>query len=209
MAWRLAKSLEKLRAQVNDRWPGRDKSSDGSIGDESHSARTSDHNPNDDGVVCAIDITHDPRSGCDAGVLAEKLRASRDPRIKYLISNKRICNSAATGGKPAWAWRPYTGKNPHDHHVHISVKGDYDNTSPWDLDAKPDAAPKKDAPPPPPVLKKGSKGGEVIALQVLLKVKADGKFGPATDAAVRSFQRRMKLVDDGIVGPATWKAFAA
>lgn len=63
MTWRLSKGLERLRAQVNDKWPNRRKDSDGSVGDTSHAARPSDHNPDSRGVVHAIDITHDPRGG--------------------------------------------------------------------------------------------------------------------------------------------------
>jgi len=131
--WRLAKSLDVLRSQVNDRWPNRKKENDGTIGDAAHSARSSDHNPNGAGVVCALDITNDPATGPDAGFLAETLRQSRDPRIKYLISNKRICSSQVQ----PWVWRPYSGINDHTHHVHISVGPEaakYDSIVPWTIE---------------------------------------------------------------------------
>jgi hypothetical protein len=137
MAWRLAKSLETLRDQVNAKWPGRDKSSDGTIGDASHQATNSDHNPNSAGVVTAMDITHDPAHGLDARKLAETLVASRDPRIKYIISNAQIVSSTVS----PWQWRPYTGANAHRAHVHISVAGDYDDTRPWHLGGTPVAVP--------------------------------------------------------------------
>lgn len=208
MTWRLAKSLETLRSQVNALYPSRSKDSDGSIGDVSHSARTSDHNPNDAGVVCAIDITHDPKSGCDSYALAEVLRASRDPRIKYIISNRKICSSDTQ----PWAWRKYTGKNPHDHHVHVSVKSPgkfYDDTAPWNLTAQPMPAPVATAPAPPKTLRAGDTGPAVADLQVALKVKPDGVFGADTLTAVKAFQKAHKLVADGVVGPQTWAALKA
>lgn len=64
------------------------------------------------------------------------------------------------------------------------------------------------APPKPaiimPTLREGSIGNNVIKLQKLLKITADGIFGPATEKAVIAFQKKNKLVADGIVGKATW-----
>ena len=69
-------------------------------------------------------------------------------------------------------------------------------------------------PSPFPVLKKGSKGNTVKALQILLagngcsvgKYGVDGDFGGDTEAAVRRFQSKKEITVDGIVGPATWSA---
>lgn len=138
MAWRLAKSLETLRQQLNEAYPDRRKSSDGTIGDEAHASRSSDHNPwvkdGRMGVVTAIDFTHDPERGVDSQRLADALIASQDQRIKYVISNRRIASGDA--GPAPWTWRKYTGTNPHDKHMHLSVKSDkksYDDADPWDL----------------------------------------------------------------------------
>jgi hypothetical protein len=136
--WRVARSLLVLRDQVNQAAPRRNKASDGTIGDAAHCRRQSDHNPwvrdGNIGVVTAMDITHDVSGGCDAGTIAESIRGSRDPRVKYIIWNRRIANSSPINGNPAWTWRNYTGSNPHNKHCHISVKSDkssFDSTLPW------------------------------------------------------------------------------
>lgn len=53
-------------------------------------------------------------------------------------------------------------------------------------------------------LKLGSRGAEVKTLQQKLNLKADGIFGPATDKAVKEFQKANGLTVDGIVGKNTW-----
>ena len=59
-----------------------------------------------------------------------------------------------------------------------------------------------------PTLRRGAKGPLVVQIQTKLEVDSKGSdsFGPATEAAVREFQRKVGLVPDGIVGPATWQA---
>lgn len=129
MAWYIARSLDKLLAQLNTLAPNRSKVSDGGIGDPAHSARTSDHNPiTGTGQVCARDFTHDPAGGLDCGSLAARLTSFGDSRIKYVIWDRRIWT-------PGVGWRNYTGTNPHTHHLHLSVKAGSvgDNQAPWYL----------------------------------------------------------------------------
>jgi hypothetical protein len=135
----MAKSLDVLLGQINKKYPKRSKVSDGGIGDAKHASRSSDHNPwvkdGKMGVVTARDFTNDPVNGIASEALAEALWASRDERIKYVISNRRIF-SGTNQKNAAWQWRPYRGSNPHIKHVHISVKSNkpnYDSTAPWNL----------------------------------------------------------------------------
>lgn len=55
-------------------------------------------------------------------------------------------------------------------------------------------------------LKRGSKGNEVVQVQTLLGIDADGIFGKKTEAAVKAFQAANGLKVDGIVGKQTWAA---
>lgn len=55
-------------------------------------------------------------------------------------------------------------------------------------------------------LKLGSRGQEVKTLQKKLKLIEDGIFGPLTLEAVLQFQKKSGLSPDGIVGPKTWEA---
>ncbi|MBR4635772.1 MAG: peptidoglycan-binding protein, partial [Clostridia bacterium] len=56
------------------------------------------------------------------------------------------------------------------------------------------------------VLKRGSRGNEVVQVQTLLGIDADGIFGRKTEAAVKAFQAANGLKVDGIVGKNTWAA---
>jgi hypothetical protein len=133
MNWRPAKSILKLRDQINAMYPNRDKTSDGIIGDTAHSARKSDHNPNGAGVVTAIDIDKDLDS---TNPLAMKefiirLQDSFDPRIKYIIFDGQI-----TVKGDIHKWKPYHGANSHKHHCHISVSSNaalYDSDKDWKI----------------------------------------------------------------------------
>lgn len=141
MAWRVAKSLDVLLADINKAFPERSKISDGSIGDAAHASRDSDHNPwvidsAGVGVVRARDFTHDPDGGLDCNVLAtrlaRKLRTGRHPALgagAYVIWNKRIISR----DRIAEGWRPYTGSNTHERHLHLSVAlgPGYDSVRAW------------------------------------------------------------------------------
>ena len=65
-----------------------------------------------------------------------------------------------------------------------------------------------------PLLKKGSKGAAVKALQILLigygyscgSWGADGDFGSATESALKDYQSQKRISADGLAGEETWKA---
>jgi len=137
--WVVDKGLDVLFAQINAAAPGRSKASDGSIGDAAHQATESEHNPehpappgNPDNQVDAGDFTHDPAHGADMGMVSEAIRRSHDPRVAYVIFNRRIYSG--NPGPAPWTWRTYTGSNPHTKHMHVSVLDlTHDQTQPWQI----------------------------------------------------------------------------
>jgi hypothetical protein len=217
-----APACRKALEDATRRWPRRNKASDGIMGDARHQARKSDHN-----LGNAVDITHDPRSGCDGAVVAAL--AITDPRITYVIYNRRIWSKS----RAREGWRRYTGSNPHTGHVHISIKASSRNdvrSWPWadpnaraTTPAEPvpanDTQPRTTRPDESPaypnvVLKRGSRGELVRRVQERLRARGwtidvDGVFGADTDGVVRRFQRRQGLADDGDVGRKTWNALFA
>lgn len=201
----LAPALVDLRAEVDRRWPHRDKRSDGWLGDARHRRTPSDHNPNGFGVVRAIDLDVD---GILAAQLAEHVRkrgAAGDRRLRggYVIYNRRIA-----GTHTRWAWHAYNGSNPHTTHLHVSAAdapADYNTRGGWGVTSIGAPAPRDR------ILREGMSGQDVRNVQDALRragyrIAVDGSFGPATERAVVAFQRSRQLTADGIVGPSTWSA---
>ena len=113
MSWRGAESLMVLRSQIDRAYPNRSKISDGLIGNQAHAKTPSDHNPNQAGVVCAMDITNDPKNGFDAQVFVDLQRKNPHPNLKYMIFDKRIYSRL-------YGWNPRPSRG-HESHVHVSV----------------------------------------------------------------------------------------
>lgn len=114
----LSKAGVQLREQFDDCYPDRNRSSDGWIGDDRHAARKSDHNPDKNGIVRALDITANLGSRTDEmHEVVEQLRKYGRKRLSYIIFNGKICSP-----KTLWRWKKYKGINPHNKHAHFSFK---------------------------------------------------------------------------------------
>ena len=79
-------------------------------GDEKHKQRISDHNTGD---AQDFGISNSVETG---NKIAQKLMTEAKQRnVKYIIFNGKIWNPSISN-----EWRPYSGKNPHSTHVHVS-----------------------------------------------------------------------------------------
>jgi hypothetical protein len=146
-AWELVPCLVGLREEFNLLAPARAKASDGSIGDQSHAAGRSDHNPDETGntptedsdrknEVHAIDVDSNLRkAGWDMDrcldIIITRHRTGQDDRLQNVIYNRRIWSRS-------WGWtaRAYTGASAHTEHAHFSARyttTQENDTSPWGL----------------------------------------------------------------------------
>ena len=128
-----------LRDQVNQKWPSRDKASDGWVGDAAHAAREgwgtngrgSYHNPDPNGIVHAIDLDEDffgkGKGGQKAAMefaqqLATYCREGKDGgRIAHIVYEDKV----ASGTAQNWHFRG-SGYG-HKHHIHISFTNKANN----------------------------------------------------------------------------------
>ena len=129
--WKLVAGGEVLRSQINNRWPNRDKRSDGSKGDSAHAARPSDHNPDSKGLVHALDIDEDLNGSkndntwfSDQLIAYARARKPGSERLLNVVYENRV--ASGTYASNYWTWR--NGDYGHDIHMHISfsTKGESD-----------------------------------------------------------------------------------
>lgn len=208
-SWHVAPSLVRLKSEINGRWAKRDRTTDGSIGNSAHCPGVSDHCPNSRRSVNALDIDRD---GINASWLVAQ--CIKHPSTQYVIFNRTIW-SRTYGFKP----RKYYGDSPHTEHVHVSIRQTTtaeNSVRAWFSGPVPPAKPKPvttSVPAFPGILKRGSKGAAVKALQTRLnkrgytpKLVVDGDFGKGTETNLRAFQRFAHLTQDGVYGKASHKA---
>jgi peptidoglycan hydrolase-like protein with peptidoglycan-binding domain len=213
--WYAAPSLVALRKEVDARWPGRSRSSDGVIGDTRHAARTNSHNPvgggggprvGTHGAVHAMDITS---SGIEVRLLLSAVVG--DPRVWYVIHDGQIW-SRTTG----WAPVAYRG-DPHTTHVHVNLREDSQGAAvASESDTRSWFGNKTGTSPAflrNPAAASTLTTEQTIRLQRALIGKgfsipagATGKYGAQTTAAVAAFQQAQGWSGsqaDGIAGPET------
>ena len=124
MTWKPVDAIPVLFAQINERWPSRDKRTDGVIGDYLHQARVSDHNPDKKGWVHAMDIDKDLRGDpSDMDTFMDQLleyARTKQPgsdRLKNIVYKDKV--ASGTYANEFWVWR-YDASLDHFDHGHIS-----------------------------------------------------------------------------------------
>lgn len=125
-AWYAPPFLRSILAEADRIAPGRSHASDGTIGDATHAASESDHNPDESGCVHAVDVTNDPGNGFDAWAegqgIARRIQGGHETRIKYLVAFDGDKDMIFNPSVAMW-WRQNgrTPKADHASHLHVSI----------------------------------------------------------------------------------------
>lgn len=148
--WYKPPAIVSLFAEFDELAPARSRGSDGTIGDQAHEDRVSDHNIDDgpdqgatpyedaDGVpeIHAADVTATlNRAGWTMSrateIIVTRHREGDDDRLQNVIYNARIASRSW-----GWTWRAYSGSNAHTKHAHFSLRytdAAERDTRPWGL----------------------------------------------------------------------------
>lgn len=212
-SWRPAPAISRLFMEANATNPGRDRRSDGIVGDLRHQARRSGHNPDARGVVVAGDVDVD---GLDMAGAVERARvAALEGRLPQLVGGYVIYAARITA--PDFSrWLAYEGDNPHVTHGHFETAHDpkrADDARPWNVWTAPRSTTPRPAPttprpaptaprndPPGPIRDLRGRGGGLRG--------EEGAQGPRV-AALQAWLRRTfplyagRLAVDGVWGPRT------
>lgn len=217
MSWIVVPCLLEGRDQMNARFPNRSKASDGTIGDTSHQASSSSHNPDLTGnpefrdgdnldEVRAIDFTtelNDPSVTMEQVVQTwiERCRAGLMPWVRYIIFRRRIWHKYRNN----YETRDYTGSDPHTGHVHVTADWDADSTGGTDWGLGVISAPHNpESSGPEPLVVDGAMGPKTISRwQQIMGTTVDGYISHPVSELVEAVQRHLNsaigadLVVDG------------
>lgn len=232
VAWTLVPPLVELTDQMNERFPKREKKSDGSIGNQIHAQGTSSHNPDKTGKpewrdgdnkneVRAKDLDkdlNDPNCSMEQ-VVQEWVRLARAGKlwwVRYIIFNGRIWHR-----KDGFKTRVYKGKNKHDKHAHVTSeftqKADEAKGVDWGLKNFRKPKPPSTKPPKPPTPSSPTKpaplevdgvlGTKTIQRWQELMKNPTGSTGAWSSNWVKHLQTFLKRrVNDRLVVDGRWGA---
>lgn len=215
--------LVELAEEFDTIGPRRDHASDGSIGNQEHRSRSSNHNPDDtagtrtpqtdsDGEpdIRAIDVDdsgpwlNGASMGAATELIVARCRSGVENRLVEVIYNRRAAYASND-----WRWIDYHGANAHTEHAHFGAKADSgkleNDRRPWGLVEKWGGDDM--------LVGKGDRSEEVTFWQYILEDlgydvgSVDGVYGDKMAAAVNASRRKFKA-DAGPANSITgWHAF--